>query len=169
MNTTLFDTLDNEITEITESIWQSVLGVPAHLGGSIQAAPKHTHFLSGGLSITGEWRGIVVVQCPRALGRIIAARMFELNDAEITEDDIRDAMGELTNMTGGNIKALLPGPSFLGLPVVVDGRHHMVSVPESRVVTQLTFECDGHPLVVSVVESKVGTNPERIFTQRGFA
>lgn len=169
MNTTVFDTLDSEITEITESIWQSVLGVPAHRGASLGTTPGHTHFLSGGLSITGTWRGVVVVQCPHALGKIIAARMLELRDAEVTEEDIRDAMGELTNMTGGNIKALLPGPSYLGLPVVVDGKHHMISVPDSHMVTQLTFECGGYPMVVSVVESKSEGNPEHVFTQRGFA
>lgn len=169
MNTTLFDSLDTDITEITESIWQSVLGVAAHRGVPVPETDVHGHFLSGGLSITGAWRGAVVVQCPQALGRVIASRMFALGNEEVTDDDIRDAMGELTNMTGGNIKALLPGPSYLGLPVVVDGQHHMITVPESRLVTRLAFECDGHPLIVSVIESKAVEAIEPLVAQRGYA
>jgi chemotaxis protein CheX len=33
-------------------------------------------------------------------------------------EDVDDALGELANVVGGNVKAVLPGPSVLGLPEV---------------------------------------------------
>ena len=36
----------------------------------------------------------------------------------LDEEDIEDGLGELANVVGGNVKAVLPGPSALGLPVV---------------------------------------------------
>ena len=36
----------------------------------------------------------------------------------LDEEDVADALGELANVVGGNVKAVLPGPSVLGLPEV---------------------------------------------------
>ena len=35
-----------------------------------------------------------------------------------TSEDVDDGLGELANVVGGNVKAVLPGPSVLGLPEV---------------------------------------------------
>ena len=37
-------------------------------------------------------------------------------------EDVADAVGELVNMIGGNVKSLMPGPSTLSLPLVRAGR-----------------------------------------------
>ena len=36
----------------------------------------------------------------------------------IEADEIEDALGELANVVGGNVKAVLAGPSVLGLPEI---------------------------------------------------
>ena len=36
----------------------------------------------------------------------------------LEDEDVADALGELANVVGGNVKAVLPGPSVLGLPEV---------------------------------------------------
>ena len=43
--------------------------------------------------------------------------------ADVTEVDQQDVASELVNMIGGNLKSLLPGPSFLSLPTIVSGAH----------------------------------------------
>ena len=44
----------------------------------------------------------------------------------LEHEDVVDAFGEIANVVGGNVKAVLPGPSVLGLPeesgVLVEGR-----------------------------------------------
>ena len=36
----------------------------------------------------------------------------------VDDEDVADALGELANVLGGNIKSVLPGPSALGLPQI---------------------------------------------------
>ncbi|NIQ01639.1 MAG: chemotaxis protein CheX, partial [Nitrospinaceae bacterium] len=54
--------------------------------------------------------------CPIPLARQAAAIMFQLQEDTAGPEEIQDAFGELANITGGNIKALLPEPSYLSLP-----------------------------------------------------
>ena len=63
-------------------------------------------------------------------------------------------------MTGGNIKTLLPGPSQLSLPAVVEGSDYRVIVPGSHVVTQLAFECQGEPVKVTLLKGQKTTHTE---------
>jgi hypothetical protein len=60
--------------------------------------------------------------------------------------------GELTNITGGNLKALLPEPCYLSLPAVADGSDYGLWILDSRLRTQLTFNCHDHPFQVTVLE-----------------
>jgi len=42
---------------------------------------------------------------------------------EVTSDEIGDALGELANVLGGNVKAMLPAPSTMSLPTVSETKH----------------------------------------------
>ena len=78
------------------------------------------------ISISGKWKGNVTVSTCGALGQRIAAQMFRKDDDAVTGEDVVDALTELTNIIAGNIKAILPGPSQLSLPVplaVVPSEH----------------------------------------------
>jgi len=89
--------------------------------------------------------------------------MFRLGETPPTLEDIRDALGEVTNMTGGNIKALVSGTCHLSLPAVVEGKAYTIRVPSTQAVERVTFECDGMYGVVSVMT--VGRE-DRARTQR---
>ena len=59
----------------------------------------------------------------------------------------RSRIGEIANMVGGNVKSMLPGPSVLSLPSVVQGQ---LSVPGAQVVRQVQLAWRTQPLVVSL-------------------
>ncbi|MFO0982206.1 MAG: chemotaxis protein CheX [Planctomycetota bacterium] len=61
-------------------------------------------------------------------------------------------MGEIVNMAGGNIKALLPAPSQLSLPSVAEGLDYRLSVPGARLQACVDFRSDGEPLQVIILE-----------------
>jgi len=141
-----------EIAVLIDDIWMATLGLPTRpaAAGSDGSSAAHPT-LDGIINIAGDWQGTVAVQVPRALAAVIAARMFRLGDRTPTVEDMQDALGEITNMTGGNIKALLPGHCVLSLPAVVEGQGYTIRVPSSQVVTRVGFECDGHAAVVSLM------------------
>ncbi len=63
-----------------------------------------------------------------------------------------DALGELTNVFAGNIKALLAQPSSISLPTVAFGPSYEIGVVGATVVARVSFVCEGHPLVVTILE-----------------
>ena len=84
--------------------------------------------------------------CSRPAVRAAAARMFSVPEAELTNEDLRDALGELTNMVGGNVKTLLPGSEFISLPTVIEGSNYGVARLDSDVVAQTEASYEGGPL-----------------------
>lgn len=108
------------------------------------------HTMVGCVQITGTWCGAVLVQCsPEFAAK--AARIIFASEGTGGEDDERDALGELTNMIAGNLKALLPSPSFLALPTVSEGIDHVLEVLGSRMVDKYELSVAGEQLTVVVV------------------
>jgi len=142
---------EQAIAVLIDDIWMATLGMPTRPVAAEQDGPSPHPTLDGLINIAGDWQGTVAVQVPRALAEVMAARMFRLGDRPASLEDMQDALGEITNMTGGNIKALLPGQCVLSLPAVVEGQGYTIRVPSSQLVTRMAFECDGHAAVVSLM------------------
>lgn len=108
---------DEQIVEIVQQVWGSYAEIalepvprePAGPGGDV---------LTGTVRITGAWDGRVALACPVPVARAAAAAMLGVAEHGLTAADVADAVGELTNVIGGNVKSLLPAPSELSLPAV---------------------------------------------------
>jgi chemotaxis protein CheX len=79
-----------------------------------------------------------------------ASAMFDRPAEQLGDQDVADALGELTNMIGGNIKSLIPGPSRLSMPAVTVGGSSTVRVPGAALLSTVSLACGGLPLTVSV-------------------
>ncbi|MCC7126237.1 MAG: chemotaxis protein CheX [Acidobacteria bacterium] len=135
---------------MTQDVWQTALGIDLDPVETTEPPPAGPT-LEGVVAITGDWLGAVVVQVPLALADRAARAMFALEDQAASPADMRDAIGEITNMTGGNIKGLLDGTCRLGLPTVVDGSAYHLSIPSAQVVARAVFQHGGDQAVVTVV------------------
>ena len=143
---------DQEIQQLTSSIWESILHLPVEPGPSPLPAGQRT--MSACVHLTGAWRGAVALSCGTDLAQEAAGIMFALDGAGASKCDMQDALGELANMIGGNVKALLPETCHLSLPSVVEGSDYTVRVPGSRLVTCVPFQCAAHAFSVSLLESE---------------
>jgi hypothetical protein len=80
--------------------------------------------------------------------------MFMSDDAEgLSIDEVHDAQAELTNMTGGNIKNMLPGVCKIGIPSVTEGTGYVVKVPRTVPLHKLVYDCLGDHVLVTVFEA----------------
>jgi chemotaxis protein CheX len=61
--------------------------------------------LSAMVGFAGTITGLVSVQCSNKTAAAIAAKMLFTNTSTLTDDDIRDAIGEIANMVAGGYKA----------------------------------------------------------------
>jgi chemotaxis protein CheX len=154
----IFD-FEPEVTEITERVWASLVEVPLlpRRPGQPALAPGARTF-TGCVQITGAWEGAVTVHCSEALARVLTAAMFMVDVEDTTPEEVADALGELANMVGGNVKALLPEPCRISLPAVADGLDYRLSVPGARPVSAVTWTCQGEPLMVRLLERRAADN-----------
>lgn len=110
--------------------------------------PREGMRAAGCVQVTGAWEGAVLVFCAEELAGAFAAAMFGTPAQEVTDDEVRDALGELANMVAGNVKAQLPSQTQLSLPTVVRGRDLSVDVPGATIETAAGFRCAGLPFSV---------------------
>lgn len=102
-----------DIESIVGAVWESVVERPvwrAEQTGDFKRA--------GNIDIMGQWSGSVMLEVDRTSLQRAAAAMFEVDPAVVTEFQMNDALAELTNMIGGNVKCLIEHPSRLSLPSV---------------------------------------------------
>lgn len=142
--------LEQEILEIAEATWQSIVGMQVSSGGGTATMPSPEGFLTGSVEISGAWNGVVLMHGAEPLIREAAAVIFGSNGDEVSHQDQLDAMYELTNIIGGNIKSLLPEPCQLALPKVESTTSDMLEVPGAERMSDLVFDCQGQSLYVSV-------------------
>lgn len=118
----------DDVRMVTDEVWRSLLGEIEEL--TPHPAPAGAGFTSssGGawsavVTVTGEWQGVVTVELGEDVAHDLTRRMLAVPENEgVTDADTADAVGELVNMIGGNVKSLMPGPSALSLPTVAAGR-----------------------------------------------
>ena len=140
---------DEEILGITRDVWESFTGRAIDVADG-QARPGGGDVTVGCVTVTGAWQGSVLLACPAQLARMAAAAMFDLPAEQLDDREVADALGELTNMVGGNIKSLIPGPSRLSMPAVTVGASPAVKPPHAALVATVSLACEGLPLTVSV-------------------
>jgi chemotaxis protein CheX len=149
---------DEEILRITRDVWESFTGRAIDVADG-QARPGGGDVTVGCVTVTGAWQGSVLLACPAQLARMAAAAMFDLPAEQLDDREVADALGELTNMVGGNIKSLIPGPSRLSMPAVTVGASPTVKPPRAALVSTVSLACEGLPLTVSVWRDDPGPGP----------
>lgn len=145
--------VDADLEAITRTIWGTLFELPLSVADA--AAPLGPSTVTGIVHIDGAWAGAVVLRCPMALARMLTAAMFQ-TDLDPSDADVGDALGELVNMTAGNVKALLPEPCGISLPAVAFGRDYQLNVIGTAVVATAQLICAGHPLEVTLLHGTSG-------------
>jgi len=73
------------------------------------------------VDLHGDWSGRAVLVTANDTALDLARVLLDLDPRDdVSRDDLVDALGEIANVVGGNLKSLLPTPGTLGLPHVGD-------------------------------------------------
>ncbi len=144
---------DDLMTDAVGSVLSSLVGLPVIPAALDAGDDEHddVDVLTGIVTIGGDADAVVVLRCDRALAVDIASAMFAMPADELGDADVVDALGEVKNVTGGAIKALLDGTCRLGLPIVTVGRDLQIDVPGGRTAALAQFLHDDRPLSVEVL------------------
>lgn len=142
--------LDDDIREIATSIWETLFSVALEHG--VEGEGVTDPVVTGCVHIDGAWNGAVLLHVGEELAELLAGELFR--SPTPTPAEVRDAIGELTNMLAGNIKALLPEPSRISLPAVALGADYDLTVMGTSPVATVPFRCTSFAVVVTLLERR---------------
>lgn len=100
----------------------------------------------GCVTMLGGQSSTVEVETSREVAVAIASQMFSLYPMAITSAEIIDAIGEIANMIGGNLKGILNSNLDLTVPHV-EFRAGTPWTPKSSMV-ECHLECSGGAMIV---------------------
>jgi chemotaxis protein CheX len=110
-----------DIRVVTNDVWHSFLAHHGPLEWAAGPLPD-AGLVQASVGIHGDWSCTVTLEMAPVTAETAARTMLHVD--VVAEEDVTDALGELVNMIGGNIKSLLPSASALGLPQVVHAPRH---------------------------------------------
>jgi chemotaxis protein CheX len=142
-----------DLAEMVEQVWVSYLdpeGIsPLLITGDEKAATE----VHSTVSITGTWHGHLVYACSNQAARRAAAAFLAMEADEVGQEDISDVLGELANIVGGNVKAMLPPGCFLSLPTVIMASDTASHYPATERISGLYGAWSGEPVSISLWQS----------------
>jgi chemotaxis protein CheX len=143
-----------DLFEMVEQVWVSYLdpeGINPLIPTEDEKLPSDVH---SSVSITGSWTGHVVYASSTVAARKAAAAFLAMEVEEVSTEDVTDVLGELANIVGGNVKAMLPPGALLSLPQVVLAPDSATRYPAEVRITGLYGLWEGEPVSVSMWQSR---------------
>jgi chemotaxis protein CheX len=144
----------DEIDRTVRAIWATVFDLD--LCATAEVTADDLQGVTGLVTLDGAFKGAVLVQCSNSLAEDLTAQLVGTS-ATTDRQDVSDALGELANITAGNLKPALPGPCQIGLPVVTFGSDYEIRVLGTRPVGLMQYRCRGQAMAVTLVEDSAGT------------
>ena len=131
--------LPSELAQIVGSVFGAMLG--------LEVSESGTPWFPGGerltatVHLTGNWNGALVLECDQGQACNFAGRFLSIDPPDTVDDVVRDMLGELANMIGGNLKCVLAPGIRLSMPSVVDGSDYSLRICRAEVRERLAFQC----------------------------
>ncbi len=140
-----------EVFQAVESVFDSMLGLELNPANGSDGSLGSGSRLTSTIGLAGDWNGTVMLQCSGEMACLLASALLQMECPEV-DDDVKDVLGEISNMVAGNISRLAPGQVSLGLPVVVEGSDYSMEVLRGQEILNQGILCEGKVFNVSIVE-----------------
>ena len=100
--------------------------------------------ISGIIGLAGKRKGVLAIHLPKEVAMAITGSFLGMEVEEINED-VEDAVGELANMLGGNVKTILSerGRDIeLSMPSTISGKHYEFQSTKDAERIAIPFICE---------------------------
>jgi chemotaxis protein CheX len=112
--------------------------------------------LTSMVGLAGSHTGILAVHCPKPLALLITSNMLGMEVTDV-DDDVNDAMGEIANMIGGDIKHIFSPKGAdinLSIPTAIYGTEYELESMTTADTLVLPFQCSGERLLLTLKVTK---------------
>jgi chemotaxis protein CheX len=152
----------DEIQTIVNFVFTTMLHIPADPVPAEWRA--HDRSITAAVYFAGEWKGAVMLECSREAAFHFAEVLAGVPRPTELDDTVRDALGELANMVGGNLKAILPKGVSLSMPMVVQGSDYVIWFSGGNTVNRMAFQCPAGLLWLHLIETEAQASPREVIT-----
>jgi chemotaxis protein CheX len=142
------------LTQIVQSVFITMMNIEVHLCDA-PWSPTGDRMTSL-VYLTGDWNGAIILECNPKMACHFAGRILDMDPPERVDDDVRDVLGELSNMIGGNMKSGMSIGIRLSMPSVMNGRDYDLRICGSEVQERLAFQCDDGNFWVTILTTREG-------------
>jgi chemotaxis protein CheX len=141
----------NPLISATRTVFETMLGcTPRRTKLTLKSTMEPKYDLSAVIGITGRANGTIVLSLSEGAALAVLNRMLGVEVSEIN-DDVCDAVGELTNMIAGTAKAQLAKMELsISIPNVISGKGHTIHYPSSVHPMCIIFESEIGPFAIEV-------------------
>jgi chemotaxis protein CheX len=140
-----------ETEQIVQGVFETML--------KYQTEPATDSYVAAGdivnsaIFFAGSWQGAVLLECSQAQAFFFTALLMRITKPTCMDDDVRDSMGEIINMIGGNLKSVLPHGVGLSMPSVLEGADYGYRVCGSNFKERLSFRGELGPFWITLVQA----------------
>jgi len=136
----------------TEEVFSTMLGIELAAGEPYQrpSKPEPTNGVVALIGLTGKWVGTGSISCTGDFARKISGQLLMSEFASI-DQEVLDAMGEVTNMIIGSFKNALEaevGMLDMSIPVVVFGHNFTATSIHRADWIVVPFDCGNERFIV---------------------
>ena len=135
-----------------QEVFQTMLGVDTRPRDT-EPFIKPDDAVVGAVHIGGQWNGALLLEIEREQACALTSRLMSIDTPASVDDDVRDAIGEITNMIAGHLKPLLPPGSVLSNPSVAEGRNSPSKEAGGSEAVRLSFDSDEGPFMLQLVHA----------------
>jgi len=142
-----------DIADATQEIFSSMVMLDVTPGEPfIRADSTLISSISGIIGLAGTIKGMLAIHLPEKAALAITTAFLGM-DAEEIDEDVCDAIGELANMLGGSMKAILdPNGSKvqLSMPSAIHGEEYAVDCLADAESVTVPFAFNGQTFMVEL-------------------
>ncbi len=141
------------IIESTQEIFSTMIMLEVSSGEPFRREDELLqNSISGIIGLAGSKKGLLAIHLPETTALAVTSAFLGMDVTEVDED-VRDAIGELANMLGGSLKAVLdPGGSDiqLSMPSAVHGEEYSIDCLAHAQMVSVPFSFDDHQFSVEL-------------------
>jgi len=134
--------IQDKMIEATKEIFSSMVMMEITVKEVMDNHGALNDTITGMIGLAGTHKGVLAVHLPYSVAQAITSS-FLMMDVEEINEDVHDAVGEIANMLGGNVKTILSEKGRdidLSLPSTISGSQY--SFQSDKQVDKVIIEFD---------------------------
>ena len=141
-----------QIIEAVKEIFSTMIMMEVSASGEVPADKTMTDSISGIIGLAGTHKGVLAIHLPHRVAMAITGSFLGMEIDEINSD-VEDAVGELANMIGGNVKSILSANGrdiSLSMPTTISGKQYDFQPTKDADSFVIPLRCEAGGLLVEL-------------------